>query len=61
MDEKPYRIFKDETTDKNMKVRKNVYLSGGLGGDKKQLVQFMQFLFDKDVDRDMAALILSSF
>lgn len=56
MDEKPYRIFKDETTDKNMKVRKNVYLSGGLGGDKKQLVQFMQFLFDKDVDRDMAAL-----
>nr|WP_297706362.1 hypothetical protein [uncultured Butyrivibrio sp.] len=44
-----------------MKVRKNVYLSGGLGGDKKQLVQFMQFLFDKDVDRDMAALILSSF
>ena len=54
--EKPYVIYQDKETDEYMKRRRCVYLVGGRGVDKENLVLFLQFLYSQDVTRDTAML-----
>jgi hypothetical protein len=54
--EKPYYIYKDETSHKNMKMRRVLYLAGGRGVNGQQLVSFLKFMHDSGVDREQAAL-----
>ena len=54
--EKPYYIYKDENSHKNMKMRRVLYLAGGRGVDGQQLVSFLKFMRDSGVDREQAAL-----
>ncbi len=54
--EKPYYIYKDETSNRTMKMRRVLYLAGGRGVDGQQLVSFLKFMRDSGVDREYAAL-----
>ncbi len=54
--EKPYVIYQDKETDEYMKRRRGVYLVGGRGVDKENLVMFLQMLYSQDVTRDTAML-----
>ncbi len=54
--EKPYRIFYDKEVDSNMKMRRNIYLSGGKGVDKESLARLLNFMHSQEVDREKAAL-----
>ena len=54
--EKPYVIYQDSETDEYMKRRRSVYLVGGRGVDKENLVMFMQMLYAQDVTKDTAML-----
>ena len=54
--EKPYYVYEDETSHKNMKMRRVLYLAGGRGVDRQQLVSFLKFMRDSGVDREQAAL-----
>ncbi len=56
MDERPYFIYEDEETHKSMMVRKDLYLSGGMGAQKEKLVDFLGFLHENDVDKETAQL-----
>ncbi len=54
--EKPYVIYQDSETEEYMKRRRSVYLVGGRGVDKENLVMFMQMLYAQDVSKDTAYL-----
>ena len=54
--EKPYHSYIDEETSANMHVRRVLYLTGGRGVDKPQLVRFLSFLHACKVDKEYAAL-----
>ena len=54
--EKPYYIYKDENSHRDMKMRRVLYLAGGRGVDGQQLVSFLKFMRDSGVDREYAAL-----
>ena len=54
--EKPYYIYKDENSNRDMKMRRVLYLAGGRGVDGQQLVSFLKFMRDSGVDREYAAL-----
>lgn len=54
--EKPFFIFKDEETGANMKMRRNVYLSGGRGVEAANVVRYLNFLHSQGADREVAAL-----
>ena len=53
--EKPYFVFEDENGDK-IKRRKTLNLSGGRGSEKEQIVAFVNFLHNNNVDKDTAKL-----
>lgn len=55
-EEKPFYFYTDDESTVNMKMRRTVYLQGGRGADKKQLVSFIKFLYDKGVNKEMAGL-----
>ena len=52
----PYIVYTDSTTGKQMKGRKVIYLQGQQGVDNRQLVEFLQFLYNHDVDRSKAGV-----
>ena len=54
--EKPYYIYKDENSHRDMKMRRVLYLAGGRGVDGQHLVSFLKFMRDSGVDREYAAL-----
>ncbi len=54
--EAPYYIYTDDTTGKKMKKKRVLYLQGVEQVDKKQLIDFLQFLYDHQVDRTEAAV-----
>ena len=54
--EKPYYIYKDENSHRDMKMRRVLYLAGGRGVDGQKLVSFLKFMRDSGVDREYAAL-----
>ena len=54
--ETPYHVFKDEETDKNMVVKKTVYLTGGSAVDRAQLIRCLKFMRDHGVSHEYAAL-----
>ena len=54
--EKPYYGYVDEETSAYMHVRRVLYLAGGRGVDKPQLVRFLSFLHACSVDKEYAAL-----
>ena len=54
--QKPYYEYTDEETSEDMKVRRTLYLAGGAGVDKTNLISFLRFLHANDVDREYAAL-----
>ena len=54
--EKPFYTYIDPDTSREMWVRRVVYLAGGRGADRRQLVRFLQFLHDCGVDRSHASL-----
>lgn len=57
--EKPYYTYIDAETSAKMRVRRTLYLAGGRGADKQQLVRFLRFLHTRGVDRRHAALFSS--
>lgn len=54
--ESPCYTYIDPDTSREMWVRRVVYLTGGRGADRRQLVRFLQFLHDCGVDRSYASL-----
>ena len=54
--EKPYFTYTDSDTSEKMRVRRTLYLAGGRGTDKAQMVRFLQFLHACGADREHAAL-----
>ncbi len=54
--ESPCYSYFDPETSRNMRVRRVVYLAGGRGADRQQLVRFLQFLHGHGVDRSQASL-----
>ena len=60
--EKPYFTYTDADTSEDagtsakMRVRRSLYLAGGRGADRQQLVRFLRFLHARGVDRLHAAL-----
>lgn len=53
--ERPYFVYTDEESNKTMKVCRSLYLAGGKGVDKEQLITWLQFLYDNDIDKNSAA------
>ena len=53
--ERPYFVYTDSETGKNMKMRRVLYLAGGKGVDGKGLVDWLQFLKDNGITREEAA------
>ena len=47
--DKPYFTYRDKDSGKLMKMRRTLYLAGGKGVDKQQLVRYIQFLYDNGV------------
>ena len=54
--ERPYFVYTDSETGTKMKMRRTVYLAGGKGIDGAQLVDWLQFLYDNDIDAEEAAV-----
>lgn len=54
--EKPYFIYKDEKTGETMKMRRTVYLTGGRGVDRQNLIRFLTFLHAAGIDKAHAGL-----
>ena len=54
--ETPYHVFRDAKTDKNMVVKKTVYLTGGSAADREQLIRFLKFMRDHGMSHEYAAL-----
>lgn len=52
--DKPYHVYIDEETGKNVKVRKVTYLTGGMGSDKERFIEFINFLNANNVNKDEA-------
>ncbi|WP_074463374.1 transglutaminase-like domain-containing protein [Butyrivibrio hungatei] len=50
----PYYTYLDEETGKNTKLRKTLYLAGGIGTDKAQFAEFIAFLYANGTDRERA-------
>lgn len=55
-DDKPYFIFFDEVTNKNMKQARTLYLTGTDVNDISKLIQFANLLYNNDVDKEQAAV-----
>ncbi len=55
-DSMPYRTYKNEETGSYEKVRKTLYLTGGIGADSAQFISFLEFLYQNNVDKDTASL-----
>ncbi len=53
--ERPYFVFEDESGAK-IKRRRTMYLSGGKGSDKTQIVTFVNFLHNNNIDKETAKL-----
>ena len=53
--ERPYFVYTDSETGKNMKMRRVLYLAGGKGVDGKALADWLQFLKDNGITREEAA------
>ena len=56
MAEKPYFTYTDPETEQKMRVRRTLYLAGGRGANKQQLVSFLNFLHANGADRAYARL-----
>ncbi|MBR4667701.1 MAG: transglutaminase domain-containing protein [Butyrivibrio sp.] len=54
--EKPYVYFEDKETGEYMKRRRCVYLEGGKGVDRKNLVMFLQMLYAQQVPKEISQL-----
>ena len=54
--DKTYILFEDQDTGKLMKRRRSLYLEGGRGVDRENLVSFLQMLYSQEVSRETAAL-----
>ena len=54
--QEPYHMYTDEETSGDMKMRRTLYLAGGMGVDKPQLIRFLRFLRAGGADREYAAL-----
>ena len=54
--EKPYFVFKDDETGANMKMLRNIYLSGGKGVEYESLVSLLNFMHEQGVDKEQASL-----
>lgn len=54
--EKPYFVYTDYDAHMRRKVRKYIYLEGGRGIDKTQLVHFLSFLYNNNLDSESAAV-----
>lgn len=52
----PYHIYTDVATGKQMKGRKVIYLQGQQGVDNRQLIGFLQFLYNHQVNRSEASV-----
>ena len=50
--EKPYFVYTDYENHMKKKIRRNVYLEGGRGVDKAQLVKFINFLYQNNLDAE---------
>lgn len=53
--DRPYYVYEDDNGTKR-KRRRVVYLSGGRGSEKEQIVSFVNFLYRNNVDKDTARL-----
>ncbi|RKM63173.1 transglutaminase domain-containing protein [Butyrivibrio sp. XB500-5] len=53
--ERPYFVLEDESGAK-IKRRRTMYLSGGKGSDKTQIVTFVNFLHNNNIDKETAKL-----
>lgn len=53
--DRPYYVYEDDKGTKR-KRRRVVYLSGGRGSEKAQIVSFVNFLYRNNVDKDTARL-----
>lgn len=53
--DRPYYVYEDDKGTKR-KRRRVVYLSGGRGSEKEQIVSFVNFLYRNNVDKDTARL-----
>ncbi len=47
--DKPYYVYKDEESGDNVRVRKVLYLTGGVGENKEQFVNFINFLYKNGI------------
>ena len=54
--QEPYHMYTDEETSGDMKMRRTLYLAGGMGVDKPQLIRFLRFLRAGGADREYAAI-----
>ena len=54
--EKPYYLYKDEKSYKNMRMRRVLYLTGGRGVENAQLVGFLRFMRDCGMDKEYASM-----
>ncbi len=50
--EKPFFVYTDTETDKRMKARRTIYLTGGEGVNQKNLIDFLQLLYDNNQTRE---------
>lgn len=50
--EKPYFVYTDYENHMKKKIRRNVYLEGGRGVDKTQMVKFINFLYQNNLDAE---------
>ncbi len=54
--DKPYFVYTDYEAHMRRKVRKYIYLEGGRGIDKSQLVSFLAFLYNNNLDAESATV-----
>ena len=54
--EKPYFVFTDSDSNSLKKIRRTMYLAGGKGVDKQQLVDFLLLLHQNNIDKEYAAI-----
>ena len=54
--DKPYYVYKDKNTGYDKIVKKSMYLPGRNDADRESLINFLQLLYNNDIDADTAAL-----
>ena len=53
--DQPYYTYTDEETGDRMRVRKVLYLAGGVGANKEQFISFINFLYKNGIESREAA------